>query len=95
MGLPQHIHELSLGFAAAPKAAPSVEVLRPDGRAGTGGSRLYAVVTPHAAEGSFDAEVIDTAGNKYLRLRGYRTVALPSSVDGDVLKALREAALAA
>ena len=27
--------------------------------------RLYAVVTPDPAQGSFDAEVVDTAGNRY------------------------------
>jgi malonyl CoA-acyl carrier protein transacylase len=40
------------------------------------GDRLYALVTPHPAEGAFDAEVIDSAGRRLLTLVGYRTVAL-------------------
>ncbi len=51
--------------------------------------RLYAVVTPNAAQGDFDAEVLDTKGNCYLRLTGYQTVALPSGVDTDRLKNLQ------
>jgi NAD(P)-dependent dehydrogenase (short-subunit alcohol dehydrogenase family) len=34
---------------------------------------LYAIVTAGAVPGSFDAEVVDGAGNRYLILRGYRT----------------------
>ena len=39
--------------------------------------RLYAVVTPHPEQDSFDAEVVDAAGNRYVRLGGYRTAARP------------------
>jgi acyl transferase domain-containing protein/NAD(P)-dependent dehydrogenase (short-subunit alcohol dehydrogenase family)/acyl carrier protein len=35
---------------------------------------LYAVVTPAQDSASFDAEVVDSAGNLYLSLSGYRTV---------------------
>ena len=42
--------------------------------------RLYAVVTPHAEQASFDAEVVDTKGNIYVSLSGYRTVALPDGI---------------
>ena len=51
--------------------------------------RLYAVITPVPARGSFDAEVLDTKGHCYLRLTGYQTVALPSGVDIDRLKNLQ------
>ena len=53
------------------------------------GERLYAVVTPHPAEGSFDAEVVDAMGNRYLHLGGYRTVELPDRVDDESLKAIQ------
>ena len=63
-------------------------------------SRMHAVVTPDAAQGSFDAEVLDTKGNCYLRLRGYRTVAVSDGVDTENLRILQaimagEAALVA
>jgi hypothetical protein len=48
---------------------------------------IYAVVTPQP--GHFDAEIVDTKGNCYLRLSGYRTVAIPNAVDADRLKALQ------
>ena len=51
-------------------------------------SRLYAVVTPHPDQESFDAEVVDTKGNCYLQLSGYRTAAMPNSLDAEPLKAL-------
>jgi len=51
---------------------------------------LYAVVTPNADKQSFDAEVINAAGDRYLRLTGYRTVALPNAVDEKSLKALQD-----
>ncbi len=51
--------------------------------------RLYAVVTPHPEQGTFDAEVVDTTGNCYVRLGGYSTVALPNGPDAESLEALR------
>ncbi len=51
--------------------------------------RLYAVVTPDAERESFDAEVVDTAGNSYVQLNGYRTVAVPNAVDAEALKELQ------
>jgi len=51
--------------------------------------RLHAVVTPDAAQGSFDAEVLDTKGNCYLHLRGYRTVAVSDGVDTEHLRILQ------
>ncbi len=50
---------------------------------------LYAVVTPDTVQGSFDAEVLDTKGNCYLRLTGYQTVVLPNRVDPDRLTKLQ------
>jgi hypothetical protein len=50
---------------------------------------LYAVVTPHAEQGTFDAEVVDANGNRYLRLDGYRTTALPVPLDADTLTSLQ------
>ncbi|HZQ67271.1 MAG TPA: SDR family NAD(P)-dependent oxidoreductase [Terriglobales bacterium] len=54
-----------------------------------GAGPLYAVVMPHPNSGTFDAEVVDTAGRKYLQLTGYRTVTLADSVDAEALKALQ------
>ena len=53
---------------------------------------LYAVVTPNPEQGSFDAEVVDAAGNLYLQVSGYSTVALPESIDGKLLSALHAGA---
>ena len=50
---------------------------------------LFAVVTPDEKHGTFDAEVVDTDGNRYVRLSGYQTVALPDEVDGASLQALQ------
>jgi NAD(P)-dependent dehydrogenase (short-subunit alcohol dehydrogenase family) len=50
---------------------------------------LYAIVTPDERQESFNAEVVDTAGNHYLQVSGYRTVALPNSVDVEPLHAMR------
>jgi len=43
--------------------------------------RLYAFVTPDPAQESFEAEVVDASGNVYIRLHGYKTIALPGAVD--------------
>src|SRR6185437_1674407 len=48
--------------------------------------QFYAVVTHHPEQGSFDAEVMDGEGNRYLQLAGYRTATMPSNVDSDPLK---------
>jgi hypothetical protein len=50
---------------------------------------LFAVVSPDARGEKFDAEVVDTQGNRYLRLTGYRTVTLPDNVDAEPLQALQ------
>lgn len=54
-----------------------------------GERRLYAVVTPLPDHEGFDAEVVTAAGNRYLQLRGYRTVAMPDSIDTEPLKLLQ------
>jgi hypothetical protein len=61
--------------------------------------KLYAVVTPNPEDGSFDAEVVDAKGIRYMYLCGYRTAALPSNIDPQTSRTLqavlsREAALA-
>jgi Polyketide synthase dehydratase len=50
--------------------------------------RLYAVVTPDPAHGTFDAEVVDEDGRRYVHLGGYRTIAMPSAVNADHVKTL-------
>ncbi len=50
---------------------------------------LFAIVTPDTAGEKFDAEVVDTQGNRYLSLTGYRTVTLPDSVNAESLRALQ------
>ena len=49
--------------------------------------QLYAVVTSHA--GTFDAEVIDATGERYVVLSGYRTVTLPEKIDAKIFAALQ------
>jgi hypothetical protein len=77
MGLPQHVHRVCV---------------QPQPELNGTGSRIYAVVTPDPDHASFDAEVVDDKGNKYVHLNGYRTVALPNAVESEPLKALRVAA---
>jgi hypothetical protein len=50
---------------------------------------LRAVVTPARGEDSLDVDVVDTAGTRYLQLRGYKMVAHPDAVDVEPLRALR------
>jgi hypothetical protein len=75
MGLPQHIDRVSL-FVCDPEEAEG---------------QLYAVVTPNPFDGRFDAEVVNAKGTRYLKLSGYRTVAVPGAVDPGRLEALRAA----
>lgn len=67
-----------LGHVACSRTSQSVE------------GRLYALVTPHPEQGTFDARVIDAAGNQCLRLDDYSTVALPDALDAETLKALQD-----
>ncbi len=78
------------GRMGLPQHIDRVSLLRAPESADT---RLYAVVTTDASRNSFDAEVVDTKGNRYLQLSGYRTVAIPYLVDAERLKALQAAML--
>ncbi|HYL46426.1 MAG TPA: SDR family NAD(P)-dependent oxidoreductase, partial [Candidatus Limnocylindrales bacterium] len=85
------------GRMGLPQHIDRVSFLRPPELAE---GRLYAAVTPNPGRSSFDAEVIDAAGNRYVRLSGYRTVALPNAIEEERLKPLhalmpREAVVAA
>jgi hypothetical protein len=72
------------GRMGLPQHIERVSVLRtPETGAG-----LYAIVSPNPSQGSFDAEVIDTEGNRYVQLTGYRTVAVPNAVDVEKVKVL-------
>ena len=51
---------------------------------------LYAMVTPHPEQETFDAEVVDASGNRYLHIDGYRTAALPSPIDAESLASLQK-----
>jgi hypothetical protein len=73
-----------------PRQVDGVSWLRPPKLEG---SAFYALVTPHPDLGTFDAEVVDGEGNCYLRLYGYSTAEVPSSVDSAPLKALHDALL--
>jgi acyl transferase domain-containing protein/NAD(P)-dependent dehydrogenase (short-subunit alcohol dehydrogenase family)/acyl carrier protein len=66
-----------------------VDQVRIWGEPKPGQAPLFALVTPDPHQGSFDADVVDTAGNHYVHLAGYRTVPFP--VDADALKALQTA----
>jgi hypothetical protein len=68
----------ALGRLGLPQYIRQVSLLRtPDPAAGA----LYAAVTSRPEQGSFDAEVVDAAGNRYMQLVGYRTVAVSDVVD--------------
>lgn len=49
---------------------------------------LFAAVIPSPGD-RFDAQVVDTAGNQYVRLSGYRTIAVPKRIEGESLDALQ------
>ena len=72
---------------ALPQRIAAVELLAPpaDDRAAL--RRGDAAATAHG----FDADVVDADGRVVLRLRGYRTVALPTPVDAARLAPLRDA----
>ncbi len=59
-------------------------------RTPTANTRLYAVVTPDPVRGTFDANVVDEMGARYVQLTGYRTIASPNLVNAEQLKALRD-----
>jgi hypothetical protein len=53
--------------------------------------RLYAVVHPQPAAGTFAAEVLDANGNVYLQLTGYRTATFAGAIDSERLKVVHAA----
>jgi acyl transferase domain-containing protein/NAD(P)-dependent dehydrogenase (short-subunit alcohol dehydrogenase family) len=63
---------------ALPAALESVTCYRRPQEAA--GGRLYAEVTARDEGRHFTARVLDTAGNLYVELNGYRTVSLPGTV---------------
>jgi hypothetical protein len=49
---------------------------------------VYAVVTPGSEAETFDAQVVDASGNRYLSLNGYRMIEMPDAVDSEPVQAL-------
>ena len=75
------------GRLALPQHITAVETFAlPVGENG----QTFAVVTPRNGDG-FDAEVVDAAGHVFLRLTGYRTVALPDLVAPEKLAPMHDA----
>ncbi|MCB1189719.1 MAG: SDR family NAD(P)-dependent oxidoreductase [Leptospiraceae bacterium] len=68
----------SKGVMALPLGIGSVTTYRDPSEAS--GNKIFAVVTAVNNGESFNAQVIDEAGNLYVDLIGYRTVQLPGSV---------------
>jgi acyl transferase domain-containing protein/acyl carrier protein/NAD(P)-dependent dehydrogenase (short-subunit alcohol dehydrogenase family) len=68
-----------------PYRVDHLSILMPSGSDRAG---LHSVVVPNA-DGGFDARVVDEKGNVWLKLRGYRTMALPEPVDDSLLAPLR------
>jgi hypothetical protein len=56
------------------------------------GVTLFAVVSPDERHGYFNAEVIDSDGNRYCEVVGYRTVPWMTEVDTTPLKWLQAVA---
>jgi NAD(P)-dependent dehydrogenase (short-subunit alcohol dehydrogenase family) len=52
---------------------------------------LYAVVHLDSGERGFDADVVDEEGRVLVRLRGYRTIALPQQLDDDLMQPMQRA----
>jgi hypothetical protein len=49
---------------------------------------LYAVVMPGSDSETFDAQVVDAAGNRYLNLTGYHMIEMPDAIDAEPVEAL-------
>jgi hypothetical protein len=79
------------GTLGLPNHIERVRVLRsPDSAEG----RLFALVSPDPERGTFDAQVVDSGGNCYVQLSGYRTVTLSNVEDPEPLRALQAAMVA-
>jgi hypothetical protein len=76
------------GRFGLPQHIDRVRLWRPPEQAET----LYAVVTPDADGGRFDAEVFDAAGNRYVELTGYHTIALAGAPDARPARTLQAVA---
>ncbi len=72
MGLPAHIDQLVLLPA---KELPAEE-------------QFMALVSPYPELSSYDAQVIDSQGNNYLVMVGYKTTAFPNRLEDEQLKLL-------
>jgi NAD(P)-dependent dehydrogenase (short-subunit alcohol dehydrogenase family) len=76
------------GVLGLPQHIDRVEDMRPFD---TSNGRVYALVSPRPDGGSVDAQVVDADGTVHVTLYGYRTVALPGSLDAEQLAPLQEA----
>jgi len=76
------------GRLALPEGIESVSLFLPLEEA-TGW--LFALATPDPAGKSFGATVVDASGRVLVRMRGYRTVALPGALDAERAAPLRAA----
>jgi hypothetical protein len=52
---------------------------------------VYAVVHVDSGDRGFDADVVDQKGRVLVRLRGYRTIALPQQLDDDLMQPMQRA----
>ncbi|MGO9558703.1 MAG: SDR family NAD(P)-dependent oxidoreductase [Acidimicrobiales bacterium] len=75
----------STGRLGLPQELARVTLLEPAQTVG----RLYAAVEPRADH--FDADVVDDSGRVRMRMEGYRTVALPTTIGPELLEPLRVA----
>jgi hypothetical protein len=53
---------------------------------------VYAIITPAPEPDAVDADVVDAQGTILVRLKGYRTIALPGTIDTAPLQALHAVA---
>jgi hypothetical protein len=67
-----------------------IDSLRPIRKPDTG-TELYCLAKK-TGDAGFHADVVDAAGNRYLELAGYRTVAIPGGLSSEQLELLRSAA---
>lgn len=82
------IWEMSVhGAMGLPHHVDRVSVWRPPEQSE---GHLYTIVTPDPNQASFDAEVVDATGTRYISLSGYRTIALPGIADAGSVKVLQD-----
>ncbi len=73
------------GRLALPEQVDSIALLLPPEEAQ---GWLFAVATPDPAGDAFGCSVVDASGRVVVRLRGYRTVPLPGTLDPDLVAPL-------